>query len=46
VVVPCRDRQGRIRAVLDADSDKLNTFDSVDAVYLERIAAMIYSEAE
>ncbi len=45
VVVPCRDSQGRIRAVLDADSDKLNTFDAADAACLERIAAMIYRDA-
>ncbi len=42
VVVPCRDKDGTIAAVLDADSDKLNTFDDIDAVNLGQIAAMIY----
>jgi GAF domain-containing protein len=44
VVVPCRDRNGRIRAVLDADSDKLNTFDEIDAQHLQTIAAMVYRD--
>lgn len=46
VVVPCRDARGRIRAVLDADSDTLNAFETIDAQSLERIAAMVYEDAE
>lgn len=42
VVVPCRDRDGRTLAVLDADSDKVNTFDAVDAAFLQQIANRIY----
>ena len=46
IVVPCRDAQGCIRAVLDADSSKRGAFDAVDAAGLLRIAAMIYRRAE
>lgn len=42
IVIPVRDKTGAVTAVLDADSDKLNTFDQTDAQYLELIAALIY----
>ncbi|HSA32409.1 MAG TPA: GAF domain-containing protein [bacterium] len=41
VVVPLRDRAGRIWAVLDVDSDELNSFDADDAKGLEKVAALI-----
>jgi L-methionine (R)-S-oxide reductase len=43
IVVPVRDTTGRVAVVLDADSDKLNTFDAIDAQYLTLIASMIYT---
>ena len=42
LVTPVR-RQGRIMAVLDADSGKLAAFDETDADFLERIADLIYA---
>ncbi|MFB3905490.1 MAG: GAF domain-containing protein [Acidobacteriota bacterium] len=39
IVVPVFDRQERLRAVLDIDSDKLNDFSAVDQHYLERLVA-------
>lgn len=36
---------GKIAGVLDADSDKLNAFDEIDANYLEKIADLIYHTA-
>ena len=41
VVVPCKNQQGEIFAVLDVDSDKLNTFDEIDAEELEKIVALL-----
>ena len=41
VVVPLRDRDGRIWAVLDVDSDELDSFDVDDAKGLEKVAALI-----
>ena len=41
VVVPCRNAQGEIFAVLDVDSDKLNSFDQIDAQELEKIVALL-----
>jgi len=40
IVVPMK-KDGRVVAVLDIDSRELNTFDEVDARYLEKIAEMI-----
>ena len=40
IVVPVI-REGRVTAVLDIDSRALNTFDEVDARYLERLAALL-----
>ncbi|MBP5505123.1 MAG: peptide-methionine (S)-S-oxide reductase MsrA [Bacteroidales bacterium] len=41
IVVPVRDHDGRITAVLDIDSDRLATFDSEDAKWLELIVEFI-----
>ena len=40
IVVPVI-REGRVVAVLDIDSRSLNTFDEVDAHYLERLAKLL-----
>ncbi|EFK59399.1 GAF domain-containing protein [Sphingobacterium spiritivorum] len=40
IVIPLR-ADGRIIAVLDVDSDSLNSFDQEDAVYLEQILSFI-----
>ncbi|HNT27842.1 MAG TPA: GAF domain-containing protein [bacterium] len=41
VVVPLRDRDGRIWAVLDVDSDELDSFDADDVAGLKKVAALI-----
>lgn len=40
IVVPVI-REGKVVAVLDIDSDELNSFDAVDAVYLEKICRLL-----
>lgn len=40
IVVPVI-RDGKVVAVLDIDSDKLNSFDETDAVYLEKICRLL-----
>ncbi len=42
IVVPVPNAQGKIIGVLDIDSDQLETFDTTDAEYLERIVSLIY----
>jgi GAF domain-containing protein len=42
IVVPVRDPDGNIKAVLDVDSTSLNSFDETDRVYLEIIAELVY----
>ena len=42
IVVPIY-RNNEIIAVLDVDSKELNSFDEIDAKYLEKIAEMIYT---
>jgi len=42
IVVPVRDNDGNILAVLDIDSASLNSFDETDRTYLETITALIY----
>lgn len=37
MVVPVFDGQGRLRAVLDIDSEQYNAFDQVDQKYLEEL---------
>ncbi len=44
IVIPLRDASGAVVAVLDVDSDKLNSFSEVDREELEPIVAMIYAE--
>ena len=40
IVVPIM-KEGKVTAVLDIDSEKLNTFDETDRIWLQRIAALI-----
>jgi len=42
VVVPVRNKRGELVAVLDVDSDKLNSFDEVDAEWLEKMVELVY----
>ncbi len=41
IVVPVFGNDGKVMAVLDIDSEKLNTFDETDRKYLEAICQMI-----
>jgi len=41
IVVPVRDEKGDVFAVLDIDSERLSTFDDVDARWLEEICKLI-----
>lgn len=41
IVVPVFDRRGEVAGVLDVDSERYDTLDETDVVYLEKIAAMI-----
>jgi len=41
IVVPVKDGNGRVRAVLDIDSTELSTFDETDRLYLEQVADII-----
>ena len=41
IVVPVRNPAGQVTAVLDADSDKLDMYDAIDAEYLQCIADLI-----
>jgi L-methionine (R)-S-oxide reductase len=43
IVVPVRNPEGHIMAVLDVDSVAFGSFDQVDRAQLEVIAAMVYS---
>ncbi len=45
LVVPVRNANGSVTAALDADSDKLNTYDEIDAEALLKIADLIYSNS-
>jgi len=40
IVVPVFGREGELIAVLDVDSDQLNTFDEIDKAGLEKIVAL------
>jgi GAF domain-containing protein len=42
IVVPCRDRDRKVVAVLDLDSDSLSYFDSDDALWLEKAASIVF----
>ena len=41
IVVPIRDLGGRVRAVLDVDSDRPAAFDEVDRLWLERVGQLV-----
>ena len=41
IVVPIRDKSGQPIAVLDVDSKELNSFDEIDAKFLEEIVALL-----
>ena len=43
IVIPIRDREGRVFACLDIDSDKLNAFDAEDEEGLNKILGLLYS---
>ena len=43
VVIPVRNAAGQVVAVLDADSDELDTYDAVDVDGLQTIADLIYN---
>ena len=42
IVIPVRDPYGEITGVLDVDSEAVNSFDSTDAEWLEKIVNLIY----
>lgn len=41
IVIPVHDKKGNIIAVLDVDSKELDSFDETDALYLEKIVALL-----
>ena len=41
IVVPLRDKTGKILGVLDIDSKELSTFDETDAIWLEKIVKLV-----
>lgn len=41
IVVPVRDAQGQVTAVLDIDSTEYATFDTVDALWLEKLVELL-----
>lgn len=41
IVVPVKDKEGRIIAVFDVDSSELNSFDEVDKKHLEKIIPVV-----
>ena len=41
IVVPVRNGEGRVVAVLDIDSEQLNTFDETDRLWLEEIVKLL-----
>ena len=45
IVVPYRDGAGNVAGVLDVDSDRLASFDEVDARQLEMIVALLHANA-
>ncbi|MFZ4740376.1 MAG: GAF domain-containing protein [Bacteroidales bacterium] len=42
IVVPLRNKIGKVIGVLDVDSKELNTFDEIDAYWLEKIVGLVY----
>lgn len=43
IVIPVKDKSGKIIGVLDIDSKELASFDDTDALYLQKIADLIAS---
>ena len=43
IVIPVFDNDGRLVAVLDTDSDQINSFDDVDKEYLEKIMKLLFA---
>lgn len=43
IVVPVKNKEGLIVAVLDVDSKEIGSFSDTDAVHLEKIVALIYA---
>ena len=46
IVIPVRKPDGEVIAVLDADSEKLDTYDEIDEINLQTISDMIYGNYE
>jgi GAF domain-containing protein len=46
IVVPLKDTKDRIIGVLDVDSSTLNSFDQIDADYLEKIVSLVFQKSE
>ncbi|NOX86853.1 MAG: GAF domain-containing protein [Chlorobi bacterium] len=46
IVVPLRNREGKITGVLDVDSKELNSFDETDAKWLEKIMQLVYPQRQ
>ena len=42
IVIPLKNKAGKIVGVLDVDSKDLNSFDKIDHIYLEKILDLIY----
>ena len=42
IVIPVRNREGKITGVLDVDSEDAGSFDTTDAEWLEKIVNLIY----
>ena len=40
IVVPIHDAEGRVTGVLDIDSEKFETFDAIDAKWLEQVVVL------
>ncbi len=43
IVVPVRNQAREITAVLDIDSDRLDSFDKTDVLYLERVVSFLFN---
>jgi putative methionine-R-sulfoxide reductase with GAF domain len=41
IVIPVIDKNGKVLAVLDVDSERYDVLDETDVHYLEKIAAMV-----
>ena len=41
--MPVRNQAGEITAVLDIDSDQLDSFDKTDVLYLERVVLFLFN---